>query len=169
MIRKLPAVETLGSTNVIISDKTGTLTKNEMTVKNIYIDNSIIEVTGSGYENKGDFFLNGKKYSSKELELLLKIGLLCNNSSLNFDKNELIGDPTEVSLIVSASKLGLKKADVESENKRIGEIPFEAEKKYMATLNQDSGKEFLYVKGAPDVILHLCSHILIKNKKMKLD
>ncbi len=169
LIRKLPAVETLGSTNVIISDKTGTLTKNEMTVKKIYVDNSIIEVTGSGYENKGDFFLNGKKYSSKELELLLKIGLLCNNSSLNFDKNELIGDPTEVSLIVSASKLGLKKADVESENKRIGEIPFEAEKKYMATLNQDSDKEFLYVKGAPDVILHLCSHILIKNKKIKLD
>lgn len=169
LIRKLSAVETLGSTNVIISDKTGTLTKNEMTVKKIYVNNVVINVSGSGYSNKGDFTINSKPYSSNELELLLKVGLLCNNSSINYEKKEIIGDPTEVALLVSATKYGLNKTEVEVNSKRIGEIPFEAEKKYMATLNQDAKQNFLYVKGAPDVIINMCSYVLVNNKKIKLD
>ncbi|MBI2670397.1 HAD-IC family P-type ATPase [Candidatus Woesearchaeota archaeon] len=169
LIRKLPAVETLGSTNVILSDKTGTITKNEMTVKKIYTGNLLIEVTGSGYENKGQFTLNNKKHYSKDLEQLLIIGMLCNNASVDFSKKQIIGDPTEASLIVSASKAGLNKNEIETQFKRLQEIPFDSEKKYMATIHEKGNKKFLYVKGAPDMIIDLCAYVLINNKQVKLD
>lgn len=169
IIRKLPAVETLGSTNVIVSDKTGTLTKNEMTVKKIYVDNSEIEVNGSGYNKIGSFSYDKLSVNERDLDLLLSIGVICNNSDFNSSKNSIIGDPTEASLLVSASKVFIEKEEIDKLYKRIKEISFDSKKKYMATINEKDNKESLYVKGAPDVLLKLSSHILINGKKIKLD
>ncbi|MEK6974632.1 MAG: calcium-translocating P-type ATPase, PMCA-type [Nanoarchaeota archaeon] len=165
LIRKLPAVETLGSTNIILSDKTGTLTKNEMTVRKIYCSNKIIEVAGIGYSNKGSF-ITGKKIP--DLEKLLTIGLICNNAFVDFNKKQITGDPTEASLIVSASKYGLDKEKIDSSYKKLDEIPFNPENKYMATINGYNNKKILFVKGAPDIIIDMCSFILIGNKKIRL-
>tara|TARA_Y100000310_G_scaffold94955_1_gene92797 strand:- start:32540 stop:35167 length:2628 start_codon:yes stop_codon:yes gene_type:complete len=166
LIRKLPSVETLGSTTVICSDKTGTLTKNEMTVKKIYTCNKIIDVTGSGYEKKGGFLFNNKKISTKEIELLLKIGTLNNDASLN-DGN-VIGDPTEASLIVSAAKAGLKKEELEKKHKRIDEIPFTSERKIMTTIHDFNSEKLAFVKGAPEVVLKLCKSVYENGKIKKL-
>ncbi len=166
LIRKLPSVETLGSTTVICSDKTGTLTKNEMTVKKIYANNRIIEVTGSGYEKKGEFICNNKKVDAGELELLLKIGALNNDASLN--GGSVIGDPTEASLIVSAAKAGLSKEDLEKKHKRINEIPFTSERKIMTTVHSFDNKKLAFVKGAPEIILNLCTYVYENGKAKKL-
>ena len=112
LIRKLPAVETLGCTNIICSDKTGTLTKNEMTVREIYVNNSLIEVTGDGYTPEGNFLQAGdEEVNIANLELLFRSSTLCNDSRLNHnEKWEIFGDPTEGALLVSAGKAGFKKS-----------------------------------------------------------
>jgi|TARA_B100001971_G_C18260456_1_gene586300 Ca2+-transporting ATPase len=166
LIRKLPSVETLGSTTVICSDKTGTLTKNEMTVKKIYTNGKVIDVTGSGYEKKGNFLFNKAKINTKEIELLLKIGALNNDASLT-DGN-LIGDPTEGSLIVSAAKANLKKEELEKKHKRVDEIPFSSERKIMTTLHNFNSEKIAFVKGAPEIVLKLCSSIYENGKIRKL-
>jgi Ca2+-transporting ATPase len=166
LIRKLPSVETLGSTTVICADKTGTLTKNEMTVKKIYTNNKIIDVTGSGYEKKGEFFHDNKKISGKEIELLLKIGALNNDASLN--GGNIIGDPTEASLIVSAAKAGIKKLDLEKKHKRIDEIPFSSERKIMTTIHNFNREKLAFVKGAPEIVLKNCNSIYENGKVKKL-
>ncbi|MCH8067470.1 MAG: cation-translocating P-type ATPase [Nanoarchaeota archaeon] len=155
--RKLPSVETLGSTTVICTDKTGTLTKNEMTVRKIYVNGKIIDVTGSGYEPKGAFLFNNKKINPKEIDLLLKIGALNNDAS--FNENEVIGDPTEAALIVSAAKAGLNKGALQKKYERKSEIPFTSERKIMTTLHNIDGSDVAYVKGAPEVVLKLCNSI----------
>ncbi|MCK5108034.1 MAG: HAD-IC family P-type ATPase, partial [Nanoarchaeota archaeon] len=154
LVRKLASVETLGCTTVICTDKTGTLTHNEMTVKKIFVDNQIIEVGGEGYNTNGGF---NKK--TKDLELLLKCGLLCNDA--NVEEEKAIGDPTEASLIISARKIGMK--SLTSTIPRIKSIPFDSKRKMMSTLNRDE-KTTLYSKGAPDVILSKCSKIIINGK-----
>jgi len=164
LIRRLPSVETLGSTTVICSDKTGTLTKNEMTVKKIYANNKIIDVTGSGYEKKGEFLFDNKRIDNGEIELLLKIGALNNDASLT-DGN-VIGDPTEASLIVSAAKAGLEKEVLEKEHKRLDEIPFSSERKIMTTVHDFDNEKLAFVKGAPEVVLELCASIY-ENGKIK--
>ncbi|MBW2976905.1 calcium-translocating P-type ATPase, SERCA-type [Candidatus Woesearchaeota archaeon] len=166
LIRRLPSVETLGATTVICSDKTGTLTKNEMTVKKIYANNRIIDVTGSGYEKKGEFLLDSKKINAKEIELLLKIGALNNDASLTDGK--VIGDPTEASLIVSAAKAGLEKEELEKKHKRIDEIPFSSERKIMTTVHKFNSEKLAFVKGAPEIVLKLCSSIYENGKIRKL-
>ena len=166
LIRKLPSVETLGSATVICADKTGTLTKNEMTVKKIYTNNKIIDVTGSGYEKKGEFFHDNKKISGKEIELLLKIGALNNDASLN--GGNIIGDPTEASLIVSAAKAGIKKLDLEKKHKRIDEIPFSSERKIMTTIHNFNREKLAFVKGAPEIVLKNCNSIYENGKVKKL-
>ncbi|MBI2651432.1 calcium-translocating P-type ATPase, SERCA-type [Candidatus Woesearchaeota archaeon] len=166
LIRKLPSVETLGSTTVICTDKTGTLTKNEMTVKKIYANNKIIDVTGAGYEIKGEFLFNNSRVDAAEIELLLKIGALNNDASLN-DGN-VIGDPTEASLIVSAAKRGLKKEELEAMHKRIDEIPFNSERKIMTTVHEFNGENLAFVKGAPEVVISLCTSIYENGKIRKL-
>jgi Ca2+-transporting ATPase len=166
LVRKLPSVETLGSTTVICSDKTGTLTKNEMTVKKIYSNGKIIDVTGSGYEKKGEFLFNNKKVNAKEIELLLKIGALNNDASLTDGK--VIGDPTEGSLIVSAAKAGLKKEELEKKHKRIDEIPFSSERKIMTTVHNFNSEKIAFVKGAPEIVLNLCKSISENGKIKKL-
>ncbi len=158
LVRRLSAVEALGSVNVICSDKTGTLTKNEMTVTKIFFDNKIIDVTGSGYETKGEFLFQNRKIDAKELEKLMQVASLCNNAAL-----EGPSDPTEKALLVAA-----KKADYKTEAKRLKEIPFSSETKFMVTLDRTDEKLEYNLKGAPEVVLEKCDKILIKGREIKL-
>ncbi|MFA6888733.1 MAG: cation-translocating P-type ATPase [Candidatus Woesearchaeota archaeon] len=162
LVRKLPSVETLGCTTVICTDKTGTLTKNEMTVRQMYVNNKIIEVTGVGYAPTGDFFIGGKKINPSSAELLLKIGLLNNNAHI--EDNQIIGDPTEACLLVTAAKAQLDKEKLNINEKRIEEIIFSSERKRMSTIHTVGAKHVMYTKGAPDILLHLCKKININGK-----
>jgi len=163
LIRKLPAVETLGSTNVICTDKTGTLTHNEMTVKKVYVDDQIIEVQGSGYEIKGEF---ERKTSS--LNQLLKVGVLCNNANFKDNKEhldgEINGDPTEIALLVSGAKLNLNRTELEKQTPRIDEIPFDSDRKLMSTIHKQGKKKFMLTKGAPEELIQRCNRILINGE-----
>ncbi len=168
IIRKLAAVETLGSATVICSDKTGTLTLNEMTVHRMYLNGDWIEVSGDGYEPVGDF----KKGDSiidindnDNLVLTLKIGTLCNDAMLIKDKgqNGIYGDPTEGSMVVAAAKAGLIKETLEKQYPRIDEIPFQSEKLYMATLHRYNQRNVAYVKGAPERLLAMSKSIVKGN------
>ena len=166
LVRRLPSVETLGSTTTICTDKTGTLTVNEMTVKKLFVSGKIIEVSGTGYETKGKFLYKNKPVEIREIELLLRIGALSNNAELKEDN--LLGDPTEGALIVSAAKVGLIKEELESEWQRIDEIEFTSERKMMTTIHKHHGEKIAYVKGAPEVVLKLCNYIYINGKAKKL-
>lgn len=162
IIRKLPAVETLGSTSIICSDKTGTLTKNEMTVKAICTGEHCLEVTGSGYLPDGRILHEWEDPDSElavRLRMLLRIGLLCNESQLIEENGHyrVEGDPTEGALIVSAIKGGL---DPQEEKKRYplkGIIPFESDRGFMATLHKDHEKGIIFIKGAQEIILGICN------------
>jgi Ca2+-transporting ATPase len=164
LVRKMPAVETLGCTTVICADKTGTLTKGEMTVRKIFAGGRQIEVTGAGYEPKGEF--RGSEIEikkSKSLHILLEAGLLCSDAILEEKggKWTVKGDPTEGALVVAAVKAGLHETEVRLENPRIEEIPFSSERKRMTTIHQlEDGKKMAFMKGAPEVVLERCSHIL---------
>ncbi len=166
LIRKLSSVETLGCTSVICSDKTGTITCNEMTVKKIFVDNTIISVSGEGYSLKGSF-----SKRTKDLGLLLKIGVLCNNTFFDYSKSEVVsGSPTEAALLVSGAKYGLTRGELESKFKRIYEIPFSSKRKFMATVHKLNSREnIVFVKGAPDVIIEKCNRIIVNGKVKKLD
>jgi Ca2+-transporting ATPase len=166
LIRKLASAETLGSTTVICTDKTGTLTKNEMTVKKIYANGKIIDVSGSGYDKKGEFLVDNKKLNPKELNLLLNIGALNNDAA--FDNKNVIGDPTEAALIVSAAKSGIDKEALQKRCPRKDEILFTSERKIMTTLHQINGEIVAYTKGAPEVVLSKCNSISENGKIKKL-
>ena len=169
LIRHLPAVETLGCTTVICSDKTGTLTRNEMTVREIYMNDEMIKVTGSGYTPEGEFIFNDKNVNTKDIEFLLRICALCNDAKLIYnEKWEILGDPTEGALIVAAAKAGLNKEELERKYPRIDEIPFDSERKLMTTIHSIDGKKIACVKGAPDVLLERCSYIYKGGKIKKL-
>jgi len=172
IIRKLPAVETLGSTTVICSDKTGTLTQNKMTVRAIFAGNQLYEVTGSGYESDGEIRINEKLADvgeDKALSETLIAGLLCNDSTLNRDSDGHLvvrGDPTEAALIVSAQKAGLPHEEWIERLPRQNSIPFESEYKYMATLHGDSpDNQVIYIKGALEALLSRCSKQLNRDGK----
>lgn len=173
LIRKLPSVETLGSTTVICSDKTGTLTKNEMTVQKMYVNNHLLRVSGVGYKPQGEFWKGDKKIEGKELkelEMLLMIGALNNDACVEHnDTDKVFGDPTEGCLIVSAEKAGLHKKQLEEKYPRINEVPFDSTRKRMTTIHRFGKKQLALVKGAPDSILPLCTKMLVNNKLMKLD
>ena len=162
LTRKLSSIETLGSVSVICSDKTGTLTKGEMTVKQIYSENKVIQVTGSGYETQGNFLLQGHKIDPKLIYKLLETSYLCNNAKL--ENNNPYGDPTEVALIAVA-----KKAGIESYYERIREIPFDSSKKYMATLDKSKEDQLIHMKGAPEVIIEMCTHYTEGNKILRIN
>ncbi|XRP96799.1 cation-translocating P-type ATPase [Methanocaldococcus sp. 16A] len=169
IIRKLLAVETLGSVTIICADKTGTITKNEMTVEKIFVDDKIFDVTGIGYEPKGRFFYNGIEVDinkEENLILLLKAVALCNNSVLEEKEGKwgIIGDPTEGALIVAATKADLWKEDLEKEYPRVGEIIFTSERKMMTTIHKKDGKFLIFSKGAPEIILKKCKFIKKKDK-----
>jgi len=168
IIRKLPAVETLGSCNVICSDKTGTFTKNEMTVRSIYADGRELSVTGSGYDTEGEM-LDGKKPVKlgeiKALDILLRGGVLCNNASL---ESGGMGDPTEIALLVLGGKADLYKDALEKENQRLEEVQFDSERKRMSTVNKEGNKKVAYTKGATEIVLKLCTSMLKGGKVVKL-
>lgn len=163
IIRKLPAVETLGSTMVICSDKTGTLTENQMTVQEIFSNGGLYEVTGSGYQPQGQFLQNGRTAapdSSPALKECLTAGLLCNTARL-IEKNgrfEVEGDPTEGALIVSARKAGMTENGLGTLAKRIDILPFESEYQYMATLHDSgsAGTRVIFMKGSVERLLDRC-------------
>jgi len=164
LVRKLPAVETLGCTTVICSDKTGTLTQDQMTVRRIYTNGRLFEVSGVGYEPKGNFFLDGMVYEPQEdvhLEVLLRIGALCNDARLVPVNGwwKVKGDPTEGALLVAAAKAGLEQEAQNASWPRIREIPFSSERKMMTTVHQTPQGEVAYAKGAPEVILDCCRYI----------
>ena len=157
LVRRLSSVETLGSTSIICSDKTGTLTKGEMSVRKIFLNNTEIEVTGVGYEPRGEFIFQNSNLSSggQDLDLLLKIGALCNDSQLTNEdgKWRILGDPTEAALMVAAYKRSLLKEDLNNEYPRIDEIPFSSERKIMTTIHQHQNHILVFSKGAGEVIL----------------
>ncbi|TFF89794.1 MAG: ATPase, partial [Promethearchaeota archaeon] len=175
IIRKLHAVDTLGATTVICSDKTGTLTTNQMTARKIFIDNGTINITGVGFIPEGKFRINGKEIdidSVKTLKSLIYSATLCNDARLRSHKLEsgenrweIYGDPTEGALLVLAAKIGIHKEEINETYSRIDEIPFNSERKYMATFHKTPSEEIhVYIKGAPEVLLNLSSSICIDGK-----
>lgn len=167
LIRKMPAVETLGSTNIICTDKTGTLTKNEMTVKKIFVDNKEVDVTGTGYTEKGNIIFNNANYQSETLNMLLLNGLLNNDSF--FQNKKVVGDPTEAALIISAEKYGLYKQILEKEHPRIKEHEFDSIRKLMTTINKFENETLVFTKGATESLLKRCNRIMINGTIQDLD
>lgn len=172
LVRRLPSVETLGCTTVICTDKTGTLTQNEMTVRSIWVNNSFIDVNGIGYSPDGNFEINHVAINPKEIpELLkaLKIGILCNSAELHQTQDHskswnITGDPTEGALLVAAGKANLFKQDLEKENSLLSEIPFDSERKRMSMVRQTNEGPVLFIKGAADIILAHSQSILVNGK-----
>ncbi len=166
LIRKLPAVETLGSTNIICSDKTGTLTQDEMTIREIFSLSNHYFVTGGGYNPEGEFSVDNKKINpleDEDLKLLLMMGSLCNDTLLkeNDHKWEIIGDPTEGAIIVAAAKAGLDVDKFQSAIKREYEIPFSSESKRMTTVNNFASQGYYSIsKGAIEILLSSCKSYL---------
>ncbi len=185
LIRRLPAVETLGSANVICSDKTGTLTQNEMMAVRLYVANYRLDVSGMGYEPVGDFDHYGDvadPQGNAEIMALLAGGLLCSDATLEELEEEedgrkyrMVGDPTEGAFVVAAAKAGIWREDAENAQPRLAEVPFDSERKRMSTVHKRDGYAppgttdyVAYVKGAPDVVLELCDAILEEGKDVPL-
>ena len=161
LIRRLPAVETLGSTTVICSDKTGTLTKNEMTVTALYQGGVPFTVTGEGYAPAGEIRSNSELMTpalKPGLMTLLRASVLCNGAELRQESLiwHIVGDPTEGALLVVAAKVGLTKNHLEQENTWLGEVPFDSERKKMTVVRRTPSGPVAFVKGAPDVLVRDC-------------
>jgi Ca2+-transporting ATPase len=172
LIRKLPAVETLGSATAICSDKTGTLTQDKMMAVQIYVDRTILSISGEGYNPTGEFSDDGRAVDLGGYpgsNLLLRAGLLCNDARLEADSDNegdrswrMVGDPTEGALVVAAAKAGFWREELERDYPRLAEIPFDSDRKRMTTIHPDPkwGDYVAYVKGAPDIIIGLCHEVV---------
>ena len=181
LIRKLPAVETLGCATVVCSDKTGTLTQNQMTVVQAWAGGKRFRITGEGYSPNGEFFIGTEPFDPRtdpDAALLLHGALVCNDAKLEERTDDagkrswqIIGDPTEGAMVVAAAKSGYRRSELEQALPRIQEIPFDSDRKRMTTLHSVDGAHaqtvvsglgappvIAFVKGAPDVILDLCGH-----------
>ncbi|MHB9071242.1 MAG: cation-translocating P-type ATPase [Sedimentisphaerales bacterium] len=173
LMRRLSAVETLGSTSVICSDKTGTLTKDEMTIRKVYVTGRTLDVSGAGYEPQGQFSLNGSPFeSSAGLKQLLQSAALASDAHIIREpdgRSGIKGDPTEGALVVAAAKIGLDKADLDKRFLRINEIPFTSETKRMTTLHTAQQDVIACSKGALEVILDSCTKQLTDNGEVTLD
>ncbi len=176
IIRRLPAVETLGSTTVICSDKTGTITENQMTVRKLWAVNAVFDVTGEGYRPEGEIRREGGALEEipESLQRLLRIGVLANNAHVRQnDGGDWIaeGNPSEAALLVVGRKAGIDRDEVHGENERLAEIPFSSDRKYMATLHpwKDGASAIAMVKGASDRLLQFCSHLLVDGERRPLD
>ncbi|HLL75165.1 MAG TPA: cation-translocating P-type ATPase [Pyrinomonadaceae bacterium] len=174
LVRRLPAVETLGSTSVICSDKTGTLTRDEMTARRLHVGGRTVEVAGTGYEPVGAFSSGGSRVEPDEtLLLLLRAAVLASDARVERsdadDKWEVKGDPTEGALVVAAAKAGLDKQELDRQFPRVHEIPFTAETKRMTTLHETPEGMTAYAKGAPEVIVGSCSRVLAEGGEETLD
>jgi Ca2+-transporting ATPase len=188
LIRKLPAVETLGCATVICSDKTGTLTQNEMTIVQAWAGGKTFKITGEGYNPTGQFSIDGKSFDplkDPNASFLLHGGLLCNDAKLEEIGEEqgaksyrIVGDPTEGAMVVAAAKAGIWRDGAEKMLRRVQEIPFDSERKRMTTIHQmqTAGGDFCFdcpstvafVKGAPDIVLDLCNQTLIDGKAIPM-
>lgn len=161
VVRHLPAVETLGSTTVICSDKTGTLTRNEMTVQVAWLQGHEYRFSGIGYTPDGDVEHDGVRLTTvpPALHELLSIAVLCNDSTLRFEGDSwaITGDPTEAALVVAGQKAGLHANEFRSCHQRLDVIPFESDTQYMATLNRFDGKNRILLKGAPETVIDRCN------------
>lgn len=174
IIRKLKAIDSLGAITSIVSDKTGTLTQNQMTVRKIYVDSQDIDVTGVGYTPTGKFLLNNVEVVPKDsstLKTLLETAVLCNDCILreheiteNNYRWEIMGDPTEGSLVVVARKAHINKQEMERDNPRKAEIPFDSKNKFMITINAQGSTALINMKGAPEIVLSHCNQKLLQNK-----
>lgn len=165
LAKKLNAVETLGSVSMICTDKTGTITRNELTVTKAVVNGEVIDLSGTGYEPVGDFYSSGKKIDPKgvdNLEMLFRIGTLCNDASLvkDGDKYKIIGDPTEGAMIVAGKKFDPKEKYYEIGERKITENPFSSERMRMSVVYKNS-RTMSYVKGSPDVMIGLSTHKMI--------
>lgn len=172
LIRRLPTVETLGCASVICSDKTGTLTKGEMTVQKLLVGDRIVEVTGSGYEPTGVFTIDENEIDIPDEVLeLLRGATLVNDARLHQIEGrwEIKGDPTEAALVVAAAKAGLDKDELGKHFPRVDEIPFTSERKRMTTIHTTPSGAIAYSKGAPELIIASCSMRLTKNGEENLD
>ena len=179
IIRKLQAVDTLGAATVIVSDKTGTLTTNQMTVQQIYSDDDVVDVSGIGFVPQGDFSRSNKPYTIQKRSPLywtLVGSVLCNDARLQYNEehpgNEwsIRGDPTEGALVVAAQKAHISKDEMEDKYQRWDEIPFDSRRKFMGTFHRNSkGEYFAYLKGAPEEVLDFCSSVLTSDGKQELD
>ncbi|MBI4743917.1 MAG: calcium-translocating P-type ATPase, SERCA-type [Actinobacteria bacterium] len=156
ILRKLHAVETLGSTTTICTDKTGTLTQNKMAVELIHVNNQLFEIEKTQEIEKSESF-----------HLLLKISALCNDVRKDVN-NQLIGDPTETALFSFSESFGFPRANLEKNYPRVGEVPFDSHRKMMSVVNKNNGEIFVFVKGAPEQILNRCSSVLANNSIIKI-
>lgn len=176
LVKKLQAIEALGQMKVMVLDKTGTLTKNELVVREIWANNKVFEASGEGYDPKGEIYFEEKEVeplNHEELLLAGKIAALCSSSLLaqmgHAKTWKVSGDPTEAALLVYSQKMGFKKEDLLSEMPKIDEMPFSYELRYHAALNEDGKRRFLSVVGAPETILKLSSKIWLGGKSDKLN
>ncbi|MGI8708797.1 MAG: cation-translocating P-type ATPase [Actinomycetota bacterium] len=178
ILKKLAAVETLGSATVVCTDKTGTLTKNEMTVRTVVSASGRVELTGAGYDPTGEILLDGRPLRDDDLrdEVRRTLGAatLASNAQLSNENGtwNVMGDPTEGALLVAAQKADIDAGYIDERFKRLGEVPFSSERKLMTTVQTDSESPDLvdvFVKGAPDVLLARCSHEYIGTEAVPLD
>ena len=173
LVRRMPTVETLGSVTIICSDKTGTLTKGEMTVRRIYSLGHLIEVSGVGYEPKGEFHIMGDAdiLKSEGFKLLMFSALLCNDAELIHEGGgwRIKGDPTEGALVVAAAKYGIQQYEARKIYPRVGEVPFSSERKLMTTVHlTPEGDRIVCMKGAPERVLEKCARIYAINGVKRL-
>lgn len=171
IVRKLPAVETLGGTTVICSDKTGTLTENQMTVQDIYAGFSRYEVSGTGYAANGAITPSGDAAHTAEnaaLHEVLRAGLLCNDAIIRHEGEQQVvqGDPTEAALLVSAEKYGLSRDEENAARPRKDELSFESELQYMVTMHEEDSEAILFMKGSAERVLERCDTILTADGEM---
>jgi len=159
IIRKLPAVETLGCATVIGTDKTGTLTKNEMTVRHVFLDGAVLDVSGTGYSCHGHLTQGGQAaLQSPALDRLLECAVYCNSASIT--SVGLTGDPTEGALLVLVEKAGVSVDSLRRKGELVEEIPFSSERKMMTVVRRLDGRDVVYAKGAPEVLLEKCDHVM---------
>jgi P-type Ca2+ transporter type 2C len=173
IVRRLSSAESLGAVTVICSDKTGTITRGEMTVRELYLNGAFVEVTGIGYQPSGEAELGGNLDLQEDARSLLRIGALCNNAKLRRREGEgaweVMGDPTEGALIVSAAKVGLDKDALDAEYPRLREVPFTSERKLMTTVHRTPDNLVVScAKGAPEMILERCTRILANGRAEEL-
>jgi len=176
LVKRLQAVEALGQTKIIAVDKTGTLTRNEMVIQRVYVDGKIFDITGNGYEPKGEATFDGKiidPLNHTDLLFSGKIAAFCANARLSFLKEtstwKIAGDPTEAAMLVLSEKIGFRHDALEQETPKIFELPFDYQKKYHATIRAVDDKNFLTIVGAPEKVLELCKNIWHKNETETLN
>jgi Ca2+-transporting ATPase len=171
IVRRLPAVETLGSTTVICSDKTGTMTKGQMTVRRIHLGEDSYEVTGAGYEPRGEILRDGTPSVNDDIALIAKVAVLCNDASSNATNAlKIVGDPTEVALLVVAAKAGEREEKLRSAYPRVFEVPFTSERKRMTTVHNTPDGQLLYcMKGALEAVLPSCEAAYFQGRHVRID